>query len=101
MPAGAQSQVNRAPQLLNSGGYSQQQLGQFHQSQYPQPNIFYPAQQITKSLKRRPGTAGRRQQLKFPKGFQSINNNLIAPVSAKASNFMEIQISKLRPNKVN
>ena len=63
--------------------------------------MFYPAQQINKSLKRRPGTAGRRQQFKLPKGFQSINNNLVAPVSAKASNFMEIQISKLRPNKVN
>jgi len=95
--------VHRAPQLLNSGGYSQQQLGQqhFQQSQYPQPSMFYPAQQINKSLKRRPGTAGRRQQFKLPKGFQSINNNLVAPVSAKASNFMEIQISKLRPNKVN
>lgn len=52
-------------------------------------------------MKRRPGTAGRRAQFKFAKGFQSVNNQGIAPISAKASNFMDIEISKLRPNKVN
>ena len=57
--------------------------------------------QLGKSQKRRPGTAGRRNPFKFAKGFQSVNGPSIAPVSAKANNIIEMEISKLRPNKVN
>ena len=66
--------------------------------------MFYPQISNTK-VRRRPGTASRKNQLNFGKklGYgaaQSIAGNPNAPMSAKAASLIDLEIYKLRPKNV-